>query len=49
MRTSIYIHDKLYEEAKKLAADDHRTFSGLITKLLSDVLKKKAGQKVEEY
>ena len=41
MRTSIYIHDKLYKEGKEAAAKDGRTFSNLITKLLSEEMRKK--------
>ena len=40
MRTTIYIHELLWRQAKELAAGENRTFSNLITKLLIEKLKK---------
>lgn len=34
MRTTIYIHENLWKQAKVMAAEDGRTFSGLVTRLI---------------
>ena len=40
MRTTIYIHEYLWRQAKELASGENRSFSNLVTKLLKDKLKK---------
>lgn len=45
MRTTIYIHRNLWKQAKVMAAEDGRTFSGLVTRLIVEKIKEKECKK----
>ncbi len=42
MRTTIYIHEKVWKMGKDMAEADYRSFSFLITKLITEEAKRRA-------